>query len=55
MTASYNNNSGSESVYKFKYDKAGNLINTTYTAEGYNDSYSYTYDEFGVRTGEKVN
>ena len=55
MTASYNNNSGSESVYKFKYDKAGNLINTTYTAEGCNDSYSYTYDEFGVRTGEKVN
>ena len=52
LTEIYENISGSEISWKYKYDKAGNLIKTTYTSEGYSDEYEYEYDEFGAVKSE---
>ena len=47
MTETWTNNSGSESINTYKYNKAGDLISETYTSEGYSDTTNYTYDDLG--------
>lgn len=42
------NSSGSISVYQNKYNKAGDLIQTKYTCEGFEEVTTYEYDELGV-------
>ena len=44
----YCNDSGYISVYKYKYNKASSVIETTQTSEGYNETLSFEYDEFGA-------
>ncbi len=47
LTETWTNNSGSESINTYKYNKAGDLISETYTSEGYSDTTNYTYDDLG--------
>ena len=48
MTEMTMNSSGGISVYKYKYNKAGDLIQTTYTCEGFEEVTNYEYDELGI-------
>ena len=36
-------------VYKYKYNKAGSMIEETQTSEGYNETLTFKYDELGER------
>ena len=49
------NSSGSESVYKFKFNKAGDMIEKTYSCEGYKETTTYEYDKLGNPIGEEYN
>ena len=45
----YANDSGAVTVYEYKYNKAGSMIEETQTSEGYNETLTFKYDELGER------
>ncbi|MBR4343556.1 MAG: hypothetical protein IKP88_12790 [Lachnospiraceae bacterium] len=47
------NTAGAEAVYKYKYNKAGDLIQETYISEGYTTTTTYEYDELGYLIGRQ--
>ena len=49
LTMMYSNDSGAVTVYEYKYNKAGSIIEETQTSEGYNETLTFEYDELGER------
>ena len=51
LTETYENNGGGETVAKYKYSKAGDMIRMEYKSESGTQIYEYKYNEYGDLKG----